>query len=265
MKGLPSLKDYRWIVVNSSGGKDSQTALRRVVTLADIAGVERSRIVVSHQCLGRMEWDGALELVQAQAAHYGLRLEVTRYRDKQRQERSLLDYVKERGKWPSSAQRYCTSEFKRGPGGRALVALAREAAGPILNVYGFRADESSARAKKQVLARNARFSAAGRPVTDWLPIHDWTEAQVWEDIRLSGVRYHWAYDLGMRRFSCVFCIFATREDLLIAGRHNTDLLAEYVAVESATGHRFTEKLSLAEIQAALAPPPSFFSEGVSDQ
>lgn len=263
MRGEPSLQGYRWIVVNSSGGKDSQTALRRVVELADAAGVERGRIVVSHQCLGLMEWEGTLDLVTRQAAHYGLRLEVTRYRDRERKERTLLDYVSDRGKWPSSAQRYCTSEFKRGPGGRALVALAREAAGPILNVYGFRAEESPARAKKPVFALNARFSTAGRPVSDWLPIHDWSEEQVWEDIRTSGVPYHQAYDLGMRRLSCVFCIFATRTDLLIAGQHNPGLLAQYVSVERKIGHRFTDKLSLAEVKAALAHESLTDGEDVS--
>src|SRR5690606_4360748 len=115
-------------------------------------------IVVSHQCLGEMEWPGTLALVQEHAAAFSLRLEVSRYRDRDGREFSLLDYVRKRGKWPSSTQRYCTSEFKRGPGGRIIVRLAREAPGRILNVYGIRADESPARAKKSAFSRNARFS-----------------------------------------------------------------------------------------------------------
>lgn len=77
-----NLLDYNWVVVNSSAGKDSQTALRQVVQLADAQGFHRDRIVVSHQDLGRMEWAGTKELVFVQAAHYGLRVEVSEYVDR---------------------------------------------------------------------------------------------------------------------------------------------------------------------------------------
>lgn len=242
------LQSFRWIVVNSSGGKDSQTALAVTVAACDAAGVPRDRIVVSHQCLGTMEWEGTLELAKAQAEHYGLRFEVSKYRDKAQAEPSLLEYVEKRGKWPSSKARFCTSEFKRGPGGRVLVRLARESAGNILNVYGFRAQESTARASKKPMAVNTRFTTEARKVIDWLPIHTWTESEVWAHIRQSGVRHHYAYDLGMPRLSCVFCIFAPREALVIAGKANPGLLERYVATEKKIGHTFTQKLSLREVQ-----------------
>lgn len=245
------LSAWRWIVVNSSGGKDSQTALRIVVQECDRQGVDRARIVVSHQCLGRMEWDGTLELVQRQAAHYGLRVEVSKYRDKQGTESTLLDYVRKRQKWPDSQNRFCTSEFKRGPGGRVIVKLSREAAGPVLNVYGFRADESPARAKKKTFARNTRFSSSHREVWDWLPIHDWSEGQVWKSIQESGVPHHHAYELGMPRLSCVFCIFAPRAALLVAGRANPELLDEYCEVETDIGHTFQHGRSINSIRDAI--------------
>lgn len=238
-------------MVNSSGGKDSQTALRFVIQECDRQGVDRARIVVSHQCLGRMEWPGTRGLVESHAVHYGLRIEVSRYRDRHGTEGSLLDYVRRRGKWPSSQQRYCTSDFKRSPGGRVLVKLSREAPGRILNVYGFRSEESPARAKKTPFAINSRFSSSSRDVWDWLPIHDWSAADVWEDIRSSGVPYHPAYDSGMPRLSCCFCIFAPRAALIIAGRANRSLLDEYCAVEAEIGHTFKNGQSIAEIRAAV--------------
>ena len=45
---------------------------------------------------------------------------------------------------------------------------------------GLRAQESSARAKKAPFERNVRLSNSKRTVDNWLPIHDWTEAQVWD-------------------------------------------------------------------------------------
>ncbi|MCB1053435.1 MAG: phosphoadenosine phosphosulfate reductase family protein, partial [Acidobacteria bacterium] len=141
----PPLKNFRWIVVNSSGGKDSQTALRQVVQICDQQQVSRERIHVSHQDLGEAEWPGTMDLVKRQAACYGLPVTVTRYRTQKGEELTLLDNVQKRGKWPSSQQRYCTSDFKRGPGSRVITQLG---AGSVLNVYGFRAEESPARAKK---------------------------------------------------------------------------------------------------------------------
>lgn len=246
-----NLTEWRWIVVNSSGGKDSQTALRVVVAECDRQGVDRARIVVSHQCLGRMEWDGTLDLVRRQAAHYGLRFEVSKYRDKHGAERTLLDYVRMRKRWPDSKNRFCTSEFKRGPGGRVIVKLFRESPGSILNIYGFRADESPARAKKKAFARNARFSSGQREVWDWLPIHNWSEGKVWKSIKESGVSHAPAYDLGMPRLSCRFCIFAPRDALLLAGQVNPELLDEYCALEKEIGHTFQNGRSINSIRDAI--------------
>lgn len=246
------LHKYRWTVVNSSGGKDSQTALRYIVALADHQGYSRSQIVVSHQCLGHLEWKGTLELVKAQAAHYGLRVEITRQRTLAGVNLTILDRARARKKWPDSARRWCTSDFKRGPGHRVITALFREAAGDIVQIFGFRAEESAARAKRPVLELEDALCTKKRTVLNWLPIHNWTQTQVWADIKASGVPYHNAYDLGMPRLSCCFCIFAPRDALLIAGKANPELLEEYVKTEVFIGHDFQHGKPIAEIQAALA-------------
>ena len=122
----------------------------------------------------------------------------------------------------------------------------------ILNCLGLRAEESPARAQRCPYAPNERASNGRRWVDDWLPIHAWTAREVWARIRASGVRHHPAYDLGMPRLSCAFCIYSPRPALLLAGKHNPELLAQYVKVEKETGHRFRVELSLASVQQALA-------------
>jgi 3'-phosphoadenosine 5'-phosphosulfate sulfotransferase (PAPS reductase)/FAD synthetase len=146
---------------------------------------------------------------------------------------------------------WCTSEFKRGPGGRVLTQLRREQPGHILSVFGFRAEESPARAKRKPLAPNTRFGRQGSEVWDWLPAHPLNTAEVWQSIVESRVPHHHAYDLGMPRLSCVFCIFATEEALLLAGQHNRALLDEYCAAEEAMGHDFQHGLSLRHIRSQL--------------
>jgi 3'-phosphoadenosine 5'-phosphosulfate sulfotransferase (PAPS reductase)/FAD synthetase len=250
------LRDFDAIVISTSGGKDSQTQLRVICDLAKEQGV-LDRCVAVHCDLGRVEWKGTRELAEEQVAHYGIPCIVV-----SRPQGDLLDHARQRGKWFGHATRYCTSDHKRDQVKKVFTQITRELQAPgarcfgrkvkILNCLGLRAAESKARAKLVPFQRNAKASnKTKREVFDWLPIHDWSDDRVWGDIKLSGVRHHDAYDLGLPRLSCVFCIFAPREALVLAGHHNRELLAEYVQVEREIDHTFRQDLSLAEIQEAV--------------
>jgi 3'-phosphoadenosine 5'-phosphosulfate sulfotransferase (PAPS reductase)/FAD synthetase len=249
---FPELNRYAWIVINSSAGKDSQCMLDYVVEQCDRAHVPRSRLVVAHADLGRVEWPGTRELAQEHARHYGLEFLAVR-----RPQGDLLEHIARRGRFPSPQARYCTSDHKRGQVMKVFTLLAQRSRQEgasvcrILNCLGMRAQESPARARRLPFTVNPVASNGRRRVDDWLPIHDWSVEQVWQRIRASGVPYHRAYDLGMPRLSCCFCIFAPRSALLLAGKHNPELLAEYVAVERQIKHRFRLELPLAEVQRAL--------------
>lgn len=286
------LRSYDWILVNSSAGKDSQAMLDYVVACCDSAGVARSKIVVVHADLGRVEWQGTRDLARRQAEHYKLRFIVVK-----RPKGDLLAYVRRRKRWPGPSTRYCTSDFKRAQVQKVMTQLTREAGLSgrktrqcrILNCMGLRAQESASRTncsgpkgyrcKKGRLAPMpgkpapragelcSRCGGSGkqkawehnsdastqttRCVDQWLPIHKWTTEQVWDRIRQSGVEHHKAYDLGMPRLSCCFCIYAPREALILAGKHNLDLLREYAAVEAEINHTFRQELTLAEILEAV--------------
>lgn len=259
----PDLKSYDWIVVNSSAGKDSQAMLDYVVEQCDLAGVSRERIVVVHADLGRMEWKGTKELAKTQADHYNLVLEIV-----SRKGSDLLERVQERKKWPDSARRWCTSDFKRGPISTIHTMLARRTRDikgnkyrvSILNCLGMRAQESPTRAKLPVFEpgdcgrrdKPTLGTNGVKRIDAWHAIHGWTVKQVWDRIRRSGVPHHAAYDLGMPRLSCVFCIFSTRNALLLAGKHNPELLDQYVAVEEETGHDFRNGFKLGDVRRDLA-------------
>jgi 3'-phosphoadenosine 5'-phosphosulfate sulfotransferase (PAPS reductase)/FAD synthetase len=248
----PELTRYDWIVINSSAGKDSQAMLDFVVEQADRAKVPRRRLVVAHADLGRVEWPGTRQLAQEQAQHYGLEFFAVK-----RPQGDLLEHIAQRGMFPSPSCRWCTSDHKRAQIHKVFTLLtARSRPGPgdpvrILSCMGLRAQESPARAKRFPFSHDERASNSKRLVDVWLPIHTWSVEQVWRRIRASGVRHHPAYDLGMPRLSCCFCIFAPRSALLLAAKHNPELLAEYVQVERQIGHRFRVELPLADIQKAL--------------
>lgn len=274
---VPELWHYNWIVLNSSGGKDSQVMIDEVVRLCKERKIPLDRIVVVHADLGEIEWPGTKELAQEQAECYGLRFTVEKYK-----RGTLLDYALRRGKWPSNTQRWCTSDLKRDPVSllyTKLVAESREkepekfhrkfawqtgADGKrkkryltkrvqILNCFGFRAQESPARKKKEQLYVEPRRQSPFRDVVTWLPVHTWTEDQVWRRIEESGVPHHYAYDRGMTRLSCRFCIFAPFSQLQLSAQQpeNQDLFQKYLAAERKMKHTFRSKESLQDVADAI--------------
>jgi 3'-phosphoadenosine 5'-phosphosulfate sulfotransferase (PAPS reductase)/FAD synthetase len=254
------LTGYDYILINTSAGKDSLAMMDVVYEMAAAQGVTH-KLVAVHCDLGRMEWSGTRELAEEQAKRYGIALHVV-----SRPQGDLLTHVEQRGMWPDSQSRYCTSDHKRGQVLKAITklvsAFVRENLADVpakqrrrvrvLNCMGIRAQESTKRAKLQPFVENGRGSnKTVRMVSDWLPIFDWTETQVWDLIHSKSLPYHYAYDLGMPRLSCVFCVFAPKEALLLAGYHNRALLRDYVAVEQKIGHTFQHKKPLVQIENAL--------------
>ncbi|MFB7674082.1 phosphoadenosine phosphosulfate reductase family protein [Kitasatospora purpeofusca] len=246
------------ILVASSGGKDSQAMLDEVVRQVDEASVPRSRIVVLHNDLDTtdsgesIEWPGTEELAREQADHYGLRFVTLR-----RELGGLWQQLLDRGRWPSADARWCTSDQKTSQAMRFVTALVRELrdAGltgrPVRVLYclGLRAQESTGRAGKPMLAVDRTASNSLRTVVRWHPIHDWSEQQVWKRIARSGVRYHWAYDAGMERLSCSLCVLSTHKDLVLAARLRRELTVEYADAEQRINHRFQASRSIASVLA----------------
>lgn len=129
-------------------------------------------------------------------------------------EGDLLSHIEERGKFPDAMRRFCTSDHKRSQIHRVYTHLTtgtkKQAKEPvrILSCMGMRGEESPARAKKKPLSINPMASNGKREVTDWLPLHQWKESEVWERIRASRTAdlIHPCYALGMPRCSCCFCL-----------------------------------------------------------
>lgn len=247
-----NLHEYNLIIINSSGGKDSLCALWETMRLVKKQGYPIENVVVSHQDLGEMEWKGTKELVKKQSDLFGIKTYYTKRRDKNGKEGDLLEYVERRGKWPSNKQRFCTSDFKRGPGGRVVTRLTKDLGEcKVLYVFGFRKEESPFRNKKKRLSLNKRLTTQKRTVHEWLPIHSWKTKKVWDVIKSNKLPYHPAYDLGMPRLSCCFCIFSPFDALVLSGQSNPKLLDRYVEVERKIKHSFRSDMSIESVKSAI--------------
>ena len=216
------------VVVNHSGGKDSQAMLARLAVL-----VPRDQILVIHAHLPDVEWAGTWEHVKDDARRHGVQaIQV-------RAGKTLLEMVERRRMWPSASTRQCTSDLKRGPIEKAVRAHLKanpQFGGYVVSAMGLRAEESAARSKQPSWKREDRNSKAGRNWYRWLPIHDMKIREVFETIASAGGSAHWAYAEGMSRLSCVFCIMASECDLRTAARLNPDLYRRYVSLEKKIGH-----------------------------
>ena len=139
-----NLHDYDVILVNTSAGKDSIVMLWDIVCKAKRQHFPLTKIVCIHADLGRAEWQGTRDLAQEQADKFGLRFEVVQGTTAE-PTRDLIDLIEKRGLWPSSQQRYCTSDAKRGPIRRFMTQLTNEInldrPVKILNCMGLRAQE----------------------------------------------------------------------------------------------------------------------------
>jgi 3'-phosphoadenosine 5'-phosphosulfate sulfotransferase (PAPS reductase)/FAD synthetase len=222
-------------VVNHSGGKDSQAMMIRLLGV-----VPPAQMLVVHAALGDVEWPGAMELAEQQAAMAGVPFVVARA------VKSFFDMVERRFRvrpgpnspcWPSASNRQCTSDLKRGPIEREVRHYAKaHGYSTIVSCMGIRAQESSGRAKLTVFRKHDRESVAGRSWFEWLPIHSLSRDDVFATIQAAGQEPHWADATGNDRLSCVFCIMGSARDLANGARHRPDLLAKYLELEQRTGY-----------------------------
>ena len=111
-----------------------------------------------HADLGDVDWPHTVELAARHAARYDVPFTVV-----SRRQDDLLGMVEQRGMWPSSNARYCTSALKRTPVRTLmteLVARERQRGGVrdpvrVLHVMGMRAEESRSRARRPAFSHDA--------------------------------------------------------------------------------------------------------------
>jgi DNA sulfur modification protein DndC len=255
---LTLLRDGAALVLSVSGGKDSDAMTHHLLDLRQSEGWTGDVMMVHADLGSRVEWHQTPGYVRDLAQRKGVPLHVVRWQHGDLIDRIWQRYHKDPSRpcWPSSQMRYCTSDLKRGPISRWLRNTFPS--GNVICTMGLRAEESSARAKRQTfrLRKDSSAPTKGRFVYDWLPIHDWTEADVWNCIRQHGDIAHPAYRLERpnQRLSCALCVLASLNDLINGAVHNPDTYREYCRIEAVTGYSFRKDFWLSDVKPDLLPP-----------
>jgi 3'-phosphoadenosine 5'-phosphosulfate sulfotransferase (PAPS reductase)/FAD synthetase len=209
------------LVINFSGGKDSCAMLAYLC--------EKYPDMKKHVVFADTGWEhtDAEEWCRKIVAMFGLTLNVVRNKNK-----TFLTMAEQRGKFPGMQQRQCTSDLKRDP----IATWTRQnVKDPIvINCMGLRAEESSNRAKAKRLGRNKRATNSKRTVWDWLPIKDWTEAQIFDYLASKNIPLHPVYNY-LKRFSCRVCIFMSQHDLQQVKKHDPEAIDIIARIEEKIG------------------------------
>lgn len=236
------------IVVNDSGGKDSQVMgilLARVVPAA--------QLLFAHAILPEVEWEGTEDharqhaafarapFVTAQAGKTFLQMAEDKFRR-----------VPDKPSWPTPGERQCTSDLKRGPLERVIRGYAEHHGFDlIVNAMGLRSLESPGRSRQPAWGLN-RSKTLPDPKKGWhppyptkqkqrvwvnyLPVHHLTRASVFRTIAAAGQRPHPAYAAGNDRLSCVFCIMGKKKDLRNGVLHYPELFERVDEMETRMGY-----------------------------
>lgn len=210
----PDLASYDLLAPQLSGGKDSAVMNCVFMDAAERAGVA-DRVISYHASLGVLEWPavvfdgvrypGVSELAALQSTAFGIpanrHVEVTRTLpapDGTRMVHSLLTEMAAYGRFPRMGSPYCRKAAKESVVSAAwtpiVTRMKRELGRPvrILKVMGLRSDEGPDR-KNRAAFRNIQTNSV-RIVDEWLPIKEWSTADVKAWHATAPVPYSWTYD-----------------------------------------------------------------------
>jgi 3'-phosphoadenosine 5'-phosphosulfate sulfotransferase (PAPS reductase)/FAD synthetase len=232
---VPDMRFYDAIIVNTSAGKDSIAMTKHVTALAERQGV-RDRLLMVHADLGSAEWEGTAQLAQQHAVELGLPFQIVA------NQMTLLQRIEEMGMMPEGGgadARYCTGEFKTVQVSKLITNLVRNLRtrgsrpARILQVLGMRAAEGGEKGRRAGLPPFSRPKDNRNRLEDrWLPIHGWSDDQVWDSVEAGPLRPPESYACGMSRHSCKFCIMAAKPDLVNAALLDPVAAQQYVALET---------------------------------
>lgn len=277
----PRLEDYDKILVQFSGGKDSQAAFLHLLDL----GVPREKIELWHQDIDGdddqfMDWPSTPSYCQAFAKAFGVPLyrsgKVGGFRREMlrdnaptapiwfetpegevRQVGGTSGKLGTRRKFPqvsaSLSTRWCSAYLKIDVASVAINNQDRFLGRKTLVVTGERAEESAARAKYATFERHRCDNRAGarraRLVDHFRPVHGWQESQVWAILERYRVNPAPSYRLGWGRLSCMTCIFGSASQWASARKVaplQFKVVADYEQQFGVTIHRTKTVVALAD-------------------
>ena len=247
------------VLLSISGGKDSNAM---VFTVVDTIKQNNWNCAIEliHADLGAAEHPMTANYIEEFRRYVDLPLNIALRYTLEGKRQDLVEQIEERAKsdkipFPDSNNQWCTSDNKRGP----LDRLVTPHEGIVIMAMGMRAEESTRRSKMACCRiRPSKKPTKKRTTYDWLPLHNYTEINVWNVINQFGGHYHPMYKkeethtgLGNNRLSCALCILADKNDLKNGAYSNPETYRRYCKVELDTGFTFRKGFWLCSVAPEL--------------
>ncbi|MEN4873945.1 phosphoadenosine phosphosulfate reductase family protein [Kosakonia cowanii] len=123
---------------------------------------------------------------------------------------SFLDTALLHGKFPMLRDRFCTDELKIQIAYDAAIRPMLDEGEVVVQWSGVRSDESSKRAGYDRFAVDMRDEGC---LYNFLPIHQWTAADVFALHRYLGIKPNPLYLQGASRVGCMNCVLCNKEEI----------------------------------------------------
>jgi 3'-phosphoadenosine 5'-phosphosulfate sulfotransferase (PAPS reductase)/FAD synthetase len=123
---------------------------------------------------------------------------------------SFLDCALLHGKFPMLRDRFCTDELKIQIAYEKTMLPMLDDGDVVVQWSGVRADESSKRAGYERFAPDRRDQEF---LYNFLPIHQWTAADVFALHKYFGIKPNPLYMQGASRVGCMNCVLSNKEEI----------------------------------------------------
>lgn len=123
---------------------------------------------------------------------------------------SFLDAALLHGKFPMLRDRFCTDELKIQIAYNAAIRPMLDEGDVVVQWSGVRGDESSKRAGYDRFAADMRDEGF---LYNFLPIHQWTAADVFALHHYLGIKPNPLYLQGASRVGCMNCVLCNKEEI----------------------------------------------------
>ena len=231
--------DYTSIVISYSTGIDSTGALAKALEIAKQLPRKTKKFLL--YCDTGMEYDINPELFYQVAKAFKLIPVLLQ------NEKTFLDILLERQKWPDMKNRWCTSYLKTGVTDKWIRANRPTLGERVLFITGERRDESTRRAKYPELdwhTTTLKTERKGRFICHWYrPVLDFEKGKMFEYGKKLHITPHPCYEY-VNRCSCMFCVFMMDRHTIENMKNHPQDVQKWLQAELKINHTWKSKMSL---------------------
>ncbi|MCO5387841.1 MAG: phosphoadenosine phosphosulfate reductase family protein [Desulfosporosinus sp.] len=231
--------DYTAVVISYSTGIDSTGALAKALDLARTLPKTTRKFLL--YCDTGMEYSINISLFYQVAKAFNLIPVLLQ------NEKTFMDILLERQRWPDMKNRWCTSYLKTGVTEKWIRANRPTLGERVLFVTGERRDESKRRAKYPELDwhnTTLKTERKGRFICHWhRPVLDYEKGKMFEYGKALGIAPHPCYEY-VSRCSCMFCVFMMDKHTIENMKKHPQEAKKWLQAELKISHTWKSKTSL---------------------